>query len=402
MEEYRRRLELLTGKNNIWEEYNPTVNEDVLTGSDLKSSQMGIESSEMSSSTANGVSYGTTDLALAGGPVETPPNHPPCQKPDGHGIAGTELGTAYPDTGLNKGDLSPPDGIFCPWKFVTEYPKMFVGKVNSERSAPYFLPTAIYENRVWDFFYLHDPSQQITQPTIFVPTYQFENFLDFVNAELNVQLEIPGGKNVEKFKMQFGLGNTPRPRFLGRTMNGEEFRALIMDIPPLNPEDTLENVSAVAKSDFQERLEMIRNAHGKRKNHSQKNRFERIARHKAWGRSIKRVQRYLGLRQKMTTFEGGSETLDNSLELNSPIKTKPEGSVVFISIDIEAYEFNQDIITEIGLAVFDTLEIQQTPPGDGGRNWLPLIRAHHIRIKENSWAHNKKHVKGCAENFDFG
>ncbi|KAL1873455.1 hypothetical protein VTK73DRAFT_953 [Phialemonium thermophilum] len=60
------------------------------------------------------------------------------------------------------------------------------------------------------------------------------------------------------------------------------------------------------------------------------------------------------------------------------------------------------MITEVGIATLDTRDLQVTPAGESGEGWFPLIRAHHLRIKENSWARNSKHVQGCPANFNFG
>lgn len=414
MDEYRKRLEMLTGEKGIWEEYNPASEEGFPGRSNPDnpdSPQMGGKapsthptSTHMRSSATEAGSYKATNLALAERSVGTAPPQKYQEKmqANGHGTPGIQQRVDWLDCGLEKGQVSPQGAAFCPWKLVKGYPYMFVGKRNGERAAPFFSTTALHENRDWDFFYIHNLSQTNPSPILFVPTYQFQQLLEFVNAKLDTDLKVPGGKNIGKFSVSFGrLGHTPRPRFLGRSTDGETFKALEADIPPLDPTDKLDQIPVAAKDDFLEQLKMIHTAMNRKKK-SQRNRSDRVASHKAWGRSIKRVQRYLGLRQKATTREGNVPGPGNSLDLDCPTTSEPEGSVVFIAVDIEAYEFNQDIITEVGLAIFDTLKIRKTPPGKGGRNWIPLIDARHIRIKENAWARNRRHVQGCPANFDFG
>ena len=76
--------------------------------------------------------------------------------------------------------------------------------------------------------------------------------------------------------------------------------------------------------------------------------------------------------------------------------------MVFIAIDVESYEQNHNIITEIGFASLDTKDIEKLPPGTSGINWQSKVNARHIRIKENMGYHNSKFVDGCADKFEFG
>lgn len=80
----------------------------------------------------------------------------------------------------------------------------------------------------------------------------------------------------------------------------------------------------------------------------------------------------------------------------------PEYSVIFISIDVESFERDHNLITEIGIATLDTADIATVCPGKGGTNWMGLIRARHFRIKEYEHLKNHEFVHGCAENFQFG
>ena len=81
---------------------------------------------------------------------------------------------------------------------------------------------------------------------------------------------------------------------------------------------------------------------------------------------------------------------------------KFEGSVIFIAVDVESYERNHNLVTEIGVATLDTSDIEQIPPGKNGRNWQSKIRARHIRVKEHADYHNSDFVNGCADRFEFG
>ncbi|KAA8568687.1 hypothetical protein EYC84_007688 [Monilinia fructicola] len=94
--------------------------------------------------------------------------------------------------------------------------------------------------------------------------------------------------------------------------------------------------------------------------------------------------------------------LNTFYDPDHPSKFLMEDLVVFICVDVEAYEFNNKIITEIGIATLDVLDIVNMPPGALGENWRKAIRARHFRIKENMHLKNTKHVRGCADKFEFG
>ncbi|KAL2128041.1 hypothetical protein VTI74DRAFT_9788 [Chaetomium olivicolor] len=235
---------------------------------------------------------------------------------------------------------------------------------------------------------------------VFVPTYQFQHLLDIINAKLETSLTIPDGKNEDRFKMTFGLGNTPRPRFLGRTHGLTSFRELCKSIPEPHPDDNLDKATQLGREEFERQLLRTRGGRNKTKK-SEKNRMKRMKSHQEWGRSIKRVQRYLGLRGRILNGVV-DKTKPTILDLDHPMINKPEHSVLFIAIDIEAWEQDQTMLTEVGIAMLDTGDIVGAAPGEGGQNWFKHIRARHIRVEENTWAMNRRYVHGCAERFDFG
>jgi hypothetical protein len=79
-----------------------------------------------------------------------------------------------------------------------------------------------------------------------------------------------------------------------------------------------------------------------------------------------------------------------------------EDSVVFICVDVEAFERNHNLITEIGIATLDTSNITSIPPGTNGTGWISAITAKHFRIKEYGHLENKEFLQGCADSFLFG
>jgi hypothetical protein len=73
-----------------------------------------------------------------------------------------------------------------------------------------------------------------------------------------------------------------------------------------------------------------------------------------------------------------------------------------VCVDGEAYERDNNIVTEIGLAILDTEDIEDMPPGENGKNWFALIEAHHLRISEVRHLYNREFVHSCPDSFNFG
>ena len=177
---------------------------------------------------------------------------------------------------------------------------------------------------------------------------------------------------------------------------------------------------------------MMQAQKGKKLANKGKQRVERIAKQQSWKDSIKRVQRYLGIREASTESQLAairSELIERGLqwlELDAAVNAaavkaaavklpssvcfdanktapfKPEGSVVFICVDVEAYERNSSLVTEIGIATLDTNDIVSLIPGEGGMNWRSMIRARHFRINEYKHLNNTEFIHGCPDRFDFG
>ena len=79
-----------------------------------------------------------------------------------------------------------------------------------------------------------------------------------------------------------------------------------------------------------------------------------------------------------------------------------ESNVVFVSVDVEAWEKSPHPITEIGVSTLDTADLEGVAPGEGGVSWLALIKARHFRISEHLDKVNCEHLVGCPERFEFG
>ncbi|TKA59209.1 hypothetical protein B0A49_12609, partial [Cryomyces minteri] len=75
---------------------------------------------------------------------------------------------------------------------------------------------------------------------------------------------------------------------------------------------------------------------------------------------------------------------------------------IFVAIDLEAYEFAQHKITEIGISTLDVGHLANIPAGADGSAWLSKIRTRHLLVEEYAKLVNRRYVKGCPDKFDFG
>ena len=165
----------------------------------------------------------------------------------------------------------------------------------------------------------------------------------------------------------------------------------------------------------------IESGKNKSKQAREKKRKDRIQIKKGWCAELKRAQCYLGLRPRGTAkyeefhkdpnmaWEESQKAQDEyekaagislpPLDLNARVPYAFDHNVVFVCVDLEAFEHDQRKITEIGVSTLDTLDIIKTPPGKGGENWMRFIRCRHFRITEAAHLTNTEFITGCADRF---
>ncbi len=161
--------------------------------------------------------------------------------------------------------------------------------------------------------------------------------------------------------------------------------------------------------------------HRKAEEQSAVRRLQRLSKQNEWRHQVKRTQGYLGLHTMQNPISESVAAVFpdiSNLSLTGPAYEKGSGLpetdgfnpqranteswVLFISIDVEALEYNQRLITEIAVSTLATKDLVQIQPGVRGSNWVEKIRSHHFRIREHGHLENKNHVEGCPGNFDFG
>ncbi|KAI1340524.1 hypothetical protein F5Y15DRAFT_414850 [Xylariaceae sp. FL0016] len=285
---------------------------------------------------------------------------------------------------------------FVPFNLVRQYPHRYVGKANRDKVQKYFDENLHHFS--WKFFVLKDPEKR-RDPLLFVPTEQLTQFLEAVNMTLGTRLTIPSGEASEAFNISFGVGSesTPVPRYAGCITSFEAFRGLqsLAHGFPVNYDE----VSQV----YREMVDGIYSSWSKvpSKTGKGKNPESRVQKQKEYSRMAKRAQRYLGLRP--TNDQSNLQSLtERGWDPSKPVLHPSPDDMKFVCVDIEAWERDNKIITEVGMAVLNTTILAKISPGEHGKNWHPFIQAHHIRVREHIDKLNHRFVSGCPDRFDFG
>ncbi|OCK75742.1 hypothetical protein K432DRAFT_408757 [Lepidopterella palustris CBS 459.81] len=330
-----------------------------------------------------------------------------------------------PVTTLTCGSLASPLQSFSPILPVSKYPYKFVNQCDSQRIASRFFDRGKFWNREWDLYYVwsYDGSQHL----ILISEEQLQTLLNEINREF------PGvGLKITPYDREQGLAikfpNHPRltPRYLGRSSSKVQYDKMASNAPgysfkiptelhaPPPDERTLE----AFKQMMEDAMELNK---AKNKAKCAKRKEQRILQQQNMGKQLKRAQRYLGLRPKredlldplhnpLLSWEDLQKAQQARYEAmrvppinpDTPPPYPFDSSVVFISVDIEAYERSPRLITEVGISTLDVRDLISMAPGPNGSNWLAQIRTRHFRIREHSHLNNFEFVLGCADKFEFG
>ena len=277
-------------------------------------------------------------------------------------------------------------------------------------------------------FYVHPPSSVATKPLLFVPASEVRALLSTINTELGIELQFPGHSREPGFNVSFSA--CLRPRFLGICTSKDEFDKMQKRIPgsdfrvtgeesSAQPEDSRSFEAFAAKMDAA--LQATKN---KSKSSKEKKKVDRVYQKEKWCSQLKRTQRYFGIRPfreantKATdpcripglSWAELQEVVDKrnqasavvlpDLDVTQPTPYPFDNDVVFVCVDVESFERNHNLITEIGISTLDTRDLVNVPPGIGGVEWMGKIRARHFRIKEFTHLVNKDFIHGCAEYFE--
>lgn len=273
-------------------------------------------------------------------------------------------------------------------------------------------------------YYIHTLLDTSNKPLILVPASEVQALFDDIKKDLRLIVYFPKPEKEPGFLLGFTEKGTPLPRYLGRLDLEHSLDEMEAKIPPYktdsNPPRLLNDRSFAA---FKKKMEDAIQA-TKQKSKSQKDRKkkDRIALKQSWFEQAKRAQCYLGIRPRM---EPGMEdpvsdpsipqrelekalqryNLSQCIELPD-LDTSERApypfheNVIFICVDVEAYEKADRPITEIGISTLDTNDLVGLSPGELGRTWMEKIRSRHFRIQETAHLHNSEFVAGCADRFE--
>lgn len=264
-----------------------------------------------------------------------------------------------------------------------------------------------------------------------VPFWQADKLMQNINKAFESTLEI--SRDPESgLVLPFFNDGTPQPIYLGTSVSREDKDRLASQIPspPPGHDKAPEDASPELDDAFEAYVEKFNLAADalKKKNKAAraKKTVDAATKRHNWCRSMRRTQCYLGLRgraDKKLIRQQDSTTDDLSweeqkkrdreweiktgmylppLNLDEPAFFPFHHQTVMVSIDVESWERNHKLITEIGVSTLDTVEIEGVAPGEGGKNWFPMIRSRHFRIAERMHIVNKDFVHGCPDHFDFG
>ncbi|KAI9663974.1 MAG: hypothetical protein M1821_007465 [Bathelium mastoideum] len=320
---------------------------------------------------------------------------------------------------------APPGLSFCPITSIIHFPPRhpsatFIGT----EAVKSFEPYAFWEVG-WHLYYLHPPFPD-THPLILVPMRQVEAFFKDMNDHiLGCRIELPSDASEIGLVTQFPDDPILQPRFLMKCPNQAHFDWFTSDervprVPLISSGDYPVPTNTSVFNTFKLQIEKIIGLDQIQDPHlPYKKKISFIKRYLDFASSLARAQVILGFREMNTNPYTRESDLDLSMDdstifaiilerLSRPKSvdiTEPVliyDFAVFVSIDVEVWEYDDRCILEIGVSTLDTLDLIALRPQKHAVNWRQRITKHHFRIKENAHLHNHVHVESHPDNFIYG
>ncbi len=257
-----------------------------------------------------------------------------------------------------------------------------------------------------DSYYIDSKHFPTQRPTLFVPEYQLQALLQEINNHFpEVKTTISDELRDEGLVISFD--DLPfaslRPRFLGHSTSRDQIDSWQDNIAF---DSTMESIPERSLEAFKAKMEAAQEiAKNRNKAAKKKRQDEQIVRRQDMVRMVTRAQRYLGLNASVEDVNNMPNVAGLSVSPVMVDNVAPfafDADVVFIAVDVEAYERAPRPITEIGIATLDTRDIKGKAPGPNGSEWQKSIRAVHLRIVEHMRLVNSEFVEGCPDKFEFG
>lgn len=296
-------------------------------------------------------------------------------------------------------------------------------------SSCFILPCSIipYSGNSFDVcrYYIHPPASLFTKPLLLVPERQVQTLVDEINSAFHMSIKLPR----DPFLLAFYQDGTPAPIHIGISQSRDAVQNMEQGVPPPSgeygvcPSDASPELERFFEH-FKAKMERAVAAQKRKGVAMKKARAKhRLASLVTRYEALKRGQRYLGLRPRDCI--GGLPVPDSSLPWDEQLKCEREQrikyghilrpldvdqvaphpfdrDVVFVSVDVEAFERAQNLITEVGISTLDTADIKSLAPGHGGVNWMECIRSRHFRISNHAHLRNTSFCIGDPEKFLFG
>ncbi|KAL9129988.1 MAG: hypothetical protein Q9217_001710 [Psora testacea] len=324
---------------------------------------------------------------------------------------------------LRVGQLASPQERFCPYAAVNKYPYKHLQDEEKVVVSDNFFAHGAFRERGWSCYYIHTKLDSTQKPLILIPEVEVEEFFKEITMTLDIQATFPEVTKDPGFQLEFQEERSPRPRYLGRITKHCGVIELEEMIPAEgSAAEEPEELDDRSFATFKRKMEAaILSGKKQNKQALDKKRKERIEMKKGWCAELKRAQCYLGLSPRWTARnedylkdpnlswddsqhvrEDYKKAAGISLPPLDPTAATPypfDRNVVFVAVDIEAYERDQQMITEIGICTLDTSDIIKVAPGESGEEWMKYMRCRHFRIMERAHLINNKFIIGCADRF---
>lgn len=269
-------------------------------------------------------------------------------------------------------------------------------------------------------YYLFGPHTSAFKPLVLVPLDQVQTLITEIGQEFQIDISVPS----YPFQMSFYSDHTPKPTLIGVVNSKADMTDIQARIPNIPDDydimpDTPTETQVSNHAAWKKKVERAFEAEKKRKGAMRKKRYQRHeTRIVANFDSLQRAQRYLGLRQKLpitevVRYSSSSEEQrfgqardagfnGHALDVTRAAPYPFEDDTVIISVDVESWEMDHSIITEIGLSTLDTADIKDVALGTEGEDWIRRIRSRHFRIKGRESLKNFKFCQGYPDMFRFG
>lgn len=325
---------------------------------------------------------------------------------------------------MQVGQLTDPRDRFCPLGAVTKWPYRHLHNTEeSEKVSIRYFAAGQFRSRGWTIYYVQTLLDD-NKPLLLIPREEVLDLFKEIYINFKIPADFPNVTRHPGFDIGFEEERSPRPRYLGRLTD----HTSLLDLEGLMPEPGTEPGEPQALEErtfpaFRRKMEAaILAGKNRQKNAKSKKKQDRVVQKRGWCAQLKRAQCYLGIRPRGTvrkedyhndpnhTYEqsqAAQAAYENAAGLKLPtlIPTLAapypfENNVVFVCVDVESYEKDHKKVTEIGISTLDTLDLMNTPPGEGGLNWMKKIRARHFRIAEYAHLNNTEFITGCADRFE--